>query len=144
MAITATRYHDFCAGHRVLGHENKCRHLHGHNYRVHFTIQSEDGLDSIGRVIDFSMIKLFLCEWLELNWDHKTLLYKEDPLVEELKKITPQDIVTVPFNPTAENMARHLVEQVGPATLNGLGVRLVKCVVEETRKCSASYEITSK
>jgi 6-pyruvoyltetrahydropterin/6-carboxytetrahydropterin synthase len=144
MAITATRFHDFCAGHRVLGHENKCRHLHGHNYRVHFTIQAIDGLDSIGRVLDFSVIKTLLCDWLELNWDHKTLLYREDPLVKELQKITPDDIVTVPFNPTAENMARFLVEQVGPATLDGLGVELVKCVVEETRKCSASYEITSK
>lgn len=144
MAITATRFHDFCAGHRVLGHENKCRHLHGHNYRVHFTIQAIDGLDSIGRVLDFSVIKTLLCDWLELNWDHKTLLYREDPLVKELQKITPDDIVTVPFNPTAENMARFLVEQVGPATLHGLGVELVKCTVEETRKCSASYEITSK
>ncbi|MCE2713605.1 MAG: 6-carboxytetrahydropterin synthase, partial [Cryomorphaceae bacterium] len=103
MAITATRFHDFCAGHRVLGHENKCRHLHGHNYRVHFTIQAIDGLDSIGRVLDFSVIKTLLCDWLELNWDHKTLLYREDPLVKELQKITPDDIVTVPFNPTAEN-----------------------------------------
>jgi 6-pyruvoyltetrahydropterin/6-carboxytetrahydropterin synthase len=144
MAIIATRYHDFCAGHRVLGHENKCKHLHGHNYRVHFSIQSIDGLDEIGRVLDFSMIKRLLCEWLELNWDHKMILYKEDPLVKELIKITPEDIVTVPFNPTAENMARFLVDHVAPATLHGLGVKLVKCVVEETRKCSASYEITSK
>jgi 6-pyruvoyltetrahydropterin/6-carboxytetrahydropterin synthase len=81
---------------------------------------------------------------LELNWDHKTLLNEKDPLVQELGKITPDDIVVVPFNPTAENMAQYLVEEIGPRTLKGLGVQLIKVVVEETRKCSASYEITSK
>ena len=34
--ITVERYHDISMGHRVVGHESKCRHLHGHNYRIHF------------------------------------------------------------------------------------------------------------
>jgi 6-pyruvoyltetrahydropterin/6-carboxytetrahydropterin synthase len=144
MGVKATRYHDFCAGHRVVGHENKCKHLHGHNYRVFFTVESNDELDQIGRVLDFSVIKSLLCEWLEINWDHKMILFKEDPLIKELKKIIPNDIVEVPFNPTAENMAKFLVEKIGPKSLDGLGVRLVECIVEETRKCSASYGITSK
>ena len=47
--------------------------------------------------------------------------------------------VKLPFNPTAENMAQYLVETVAPEMLKGSGVTLHKCVVEETRKCSASY-----
>lgn len=144
MAITATRYHDFCAGHRVLGHENKCRHLHGHNYRVHFTIQAVEGLDNIGRVLDFSVIKELLCEWLEENWDHKTLIYEHDPFAYELSKFTPDSIVIVPFNPTAENMAKHLCEVVAVDQLANTGCVLVKCEIEETRKCKASYEIECK
>ena len=54
--LTAERYHDISCGHRVVGHENKCRHLHGHNYRVHFVCTAAN-LDHIGRVIDFSIIK---------------------------------------------------------------------------------------
>lgn len=50
--MKAHRYHDFCAGHRVVGHENKCRHLHGHNYRVTFYCESQE-LDGVGRVVDF-------------------------------------------------------------------------------------------
>ena len=38
--ITAERYHDISMGHRVVGHENKCRHLHGHNYRIHFVCEA--------------------------------------------------------------------------------------------------------
>jgi len=37
---TIKRYHDICVGHRVVGHEGKCRHLHGHNYRIHFSCRA--------------------------------------------------------------------------------------------------------
>lgn len=137
MGHQVKRYHDICAGHRVHGHEGKCRHLHGHNYRITFTCESDD-LDDIGRVIDFSEMKAKLCMWLEDEWDHKMLIWEQDPLAEVLPNIDPT-VVIVPFNPTAENIAQHLVEVVGPTQLAGTGIKLVHCDVEETRKCSASF-----
>jgi 6-pyruvoyltetrahydropterin/6-carboxytetrahydropterin synthase len=139
----AERYHDFSAGHRVYGHENKCAHLHGHNYRVHFTCSTEC-LDTVGRVIDFGIIKSLLCEWLEVHWDHKMLIWKQDPMLQELVNLDPAGVVPVPFNPTAENMAKHLVMVVGPSVLTGTGVFLVRCRIDETRKCSATYYSTEK
>ena len=155
--ITATRYHDFSAGHRVVGHESKCRHLHGHNYRVHFTCRMIPGLgtvDSIGRVIDFSVIKDKLCNWLEENWDHKFLASTDDKLMRDLLtmaanssqremhgedfKIFDDSVVWVPFNPTAEMMAEYLAFRIGPQQLAGTGVELIKVTIEETAKCSAS------
>ena len=138
--ITVERYHDISMGHRVVGHENKCRHLHGHNYRIHFTCTANE-LDDLGRVIDFSLIKVHLCEWLEVNWDHKMVLWQEDPLLEQLKDIVPEDIVTVPFNPTAEQLAQYLVTVVGPQQLASTGVKLISVKIDETRKCSASYSL---
>jgi 6-pyruvoyltetrahydropterin/6-carboxytetrahydropterin synthase len=132
------RYHDFSAGHRVAGHESKCAHLHGHNYRVTFTCYAEQ-LDNLGRVVDFSVVKEKLCMWLEDNWDHKFLIWQEDPMAPFLALQDPSGVVRVAFNPTAENMAQHLVDTVGPAQLQGTGVALVQCRVEETRKCSAVY-----
>ncbi len=137
MPWQAKRYHDISCGHRVFQHESKCAHLHGHNYRVHFTCEAEK-LDSIGRVIDFNDIKSRLCMWLEDEWDHKTLIWENDPWAKVLPSIDPT-IVIVPFNPTAENIARYLVEVVGPQQLQGTGIKLVHCDVEETRKCSASF-----
>ena len=64
--ITATRYHDFSTGHRVYGHESKCAHLHGHNYRIYLTVEA-DQLDTVGRVMDFSVIKDKFVIWLEVN-----------------------------------------------------------------------------
>jgi 6-pyruvoyltetrahydropterin/6-carboxytetrahydropterin synthase len=137
--IKAIRYHDISVGHRVTNHESKCQHLHGHNYRVHFHCEAPS-LDEIGRVIDFSVIKSTLCMWLEDNWDHHFLVYVNDPLAGALKQIDPT-VVIVPFNPTAENIAIHLVKEVAPELLKDTGVTLVECVVEETRKCSASFSI---
>lgn len=140
--IKASRYHDFSAGHRVFGHESKCAHLHGHNYRVHFDVEMNTGaLDAIGRVVDFSVIKDTLCQWLEIHWDHQMLIWINDPWLEALQAIDKKGIEVVSFNPTAENMAHHLVTTIAPHLLAGSGLVLVKCTVEETRKCSASCEV---
>jgi 6-pyruvoyltetrahydropterin/6-carboxytetrahydropterin synthase len=141
-AHKVTRYHDFSAGHRVKGHESKCRWLHGHNYRIYFTCEAKTGLDNVGRVIDFSVMKERLCQWLEDNWDHRMILWDEDTEVLEAftrKGALAPSVVTVPFNPTAENMAEYLVLAVGPEVLADTDVILTAVTVEETRKCSATF-----
>jgi 6-pyruvoyltetrahydropterin/6-carboxytetrahydropterin synthase len=139
MNISITRYHDISCGHRVVGHEGKCRFLHGHNYRIHFTCAAPQR-DVIGRVIDFGIVKAVLCEWLENHWDHRMLLWEADPLLPDLIELDPS-VVDVPFNPTAENMAEHLIQTVGPSLLNGTNVQLIKVIIEETRKCSAEVSL---
>ena len=141
-AITATRYHDFSCGHRVVGHEGKCALLHGHNYRVHFECSAKE-LDSVGRVLDFSAIKGALCLWIEENWDHKFLAWNQDEdlrLLAEQLSLAKASIVWVPFNPTAENIAEHLLQVVGPCELPR-NILLRKVIVEETRKCLATAEV---
>lgn len=154
--ITAERYHDISCGHRVHGHESKCAMLHGHNYRITFVcapMEGPDMLDSVGRVLDFSVIKERLCMWLEDNWDHKFLAWDEDEYMKaiaeaisgraslpsaEASSMLIDSLVWVPFNPTAENMAQYLLRVVGPARLRDTGVRLASVMVEETRKCGAT------
>ena len=136
---TVIRYHDISCGHRVVGHESKCRWFHGHNYRIHFECAPGPvgSLDEIGRVIDFSVIKSVLCMWLEENWDHRFLMWEEDPYLEVCEDEFPGGgFLKVPFNPTAENMADHLL-LVGNALLAEHGVKLIRVRVDETRKCSA-------
>lgn len=134
--ITVTRYHDFSYGHTVYKHEGKCANIHGHNGRVIFHCEAEV-LDSVGRVIDFSIIKSTLCQWLEDNWDHKFLVYENDDRAKALK-IVDSTVVIVPFNPTAENMGLYLLNIVGPSLLKEYeGIKLTKVEFYETRKCSA-------
>lgn len=148
--IHAERYHDFSCGHRVHNHEGKCALLHGHNYRAHFLIEAEE-LDSVGRVLDFSVIKNLLCEWLEEHYDHRFLVWDQDDLMTDLMQsfqnsaysgaevhaMLAQSIVWVPYNPTAENIAKHLLMVVGPEQLRNTGAKLVRVRIDETRKCSA-------
>lgn len=155
MKLQASRYHDISVGHRVVGHEGKCRHLHGHNYRVHFHCEVEK-LDEVGRVIDFSVIKDKLCMWLEDNWDHKFLHWETDFIIVGLNRFAKcapdgwgdtdysnfvESLVPVPFNPTAENMADYLLNTIAPQQLKGLGVVCTKITIEETRKCSVTAEL---
>ncbi|WPJ68506.1 hypothetical protein OMDBNIEC_00020 [Salmonella phage STP-SP5] len=180
MSYTVIRSHEICAGHRVVGHESKCRHLHGHNYKFHFKVSpkiivktlpvemnggtinatmTEHGkLDKVGRVIDFSVVKSTLCQWLEDNWDHKFLHWEKDALIQGVKDITGLDeqetyvdadnqndffdsFVELPFNPTAENLAAHMVNVIGPQLLDEHGVQLVECTIEETSKCHVNYSL---
>ena len=134
--LFAHRYHDFSYGHRVVGHEGKCQNLHGHNGRVTFFC-SAPNLDSVGRVIDFSVIKSTLVKWVEENWDHKMLIWEEDPLISKLIELDPT-VVSVPFNPTAENISNYLIDNVAPELLKDSGVELYKVEFMETRKCGCT------
>ncbi len=151
--ITAERYHDFSCGHRVHAHEGKCRGMHGHNYRITFVVQGDTAeLDALGRVVDFSVIKDRLCNWLEEHWDHRFLLWERDPFAATMAMLFAAEpatddmshlahsLIQVPFNPTAENMAAYLLDVIGPAQLANTGVKLIRVRVEETRKCSAIAE----
>lgn len=139
----AVRRIQFCCGHRVLGHEGRCAHLHGHNYVVFFHAQA-DGLDPVGRVIDFGVLKGTLGAWLDEHWDHAFVYCQEDTQLAEVFSgpVSGLRHFAMPYNPTAENMARYLLEEVGPIQLQGTGVRLVKVVLWETENCYAEVSLT--
>lgn len=102
----------------------------------------------------FSVVKTTLCQWLEDNWDHKFLHWEKDLLISGLvyskcgvkTALDERDdedfmssLVSLPFNPTAENLAAHMVNVVGPELLRPYGVELIACRIEETSKCHVEY-----
>lgn len=140
MNITITRRLEFCAGHRVHGHENKCAHLHGHGYTVFLECRGiNHETDSIGRVIDFSVIKGLVGTWIDEHWDHRFLIFKDDPLAAYLKDIAVDSIVELRLNPTAENLAEILLAQAN-TMLAPQDVEVIKVTVHETPNCSATVE----
>lgn len=136
MKKEVTKWHDICAGHRVIGQGGKCeRSYHGHNYRIYFTCSGE--IAENGMIIDFGIIGSKLCSWVEDNFDHRTIIWDKDPNLALFEKMTPNGLAVVPFNPTAENMAEYLLTEIGPKLLAGSGVELVSVRIDETAKCSA-------
>jgi len=139
--LSLVRQLKFCAGHRLYRHESKCAFFHGHNYRVDVDVVGVGGgteVDSVGRIVDFSLIKKRMLGWLDDNWDHGFLIYEEDEnALAAIKMVQPTKYFVMPYNPTAENMARYLLEVVAPNVLGDLGVVARKVIVWETDESCA-------
>jgi 6-pyruvoyltetrahydropterin/6-carboxytetrahydropterin synthase len=140
---TCTRRIQFCAGHRVQGHENKCRNLHGHNYVAFFDAEAEE-LDDLGRVVDFSVLKQRLGGWIEEHWDHGFIVGEDDRELRDLLAAAETKVYVLPMNPTAEWMADYLLYDVAPRVLDGTGVRVRRVVLWETENCYATAEVGTR
>lgn len=129
---SVTKEVHFCYGHRLLGHEGKCRHLHGHNARAMIRLESES-LDRLGLVMDFKEIGDYVKSWLDAEIDHNMLLYKEDPILPLLRG-AGERVYVMDANPSAENIARLVFEQVERG-----GFPVVEVAIVETDSAVASY-----
>lgn len=133
--LTCTRRIEFDAAHRLRGHEGKCRNLHGHRYVVEASFSAPQ-LDELGRLIDFGIIKQRLGEWIDTNWDHTVILWDADNTLGGLVAgETGQTIFYMPVNPTAENMALYLFEEVCPKLFADVGITCSKIRLYETPNC---------
>ncbi len=142
--ISAVRPIGWDAGHRVCGHASKCARLHGHRYTAELharaTASKHGGkaLDDIGRVVDFSVLKEKVGMRIDREWDHMTMLSWDDDLIlPDEEGDLEVGIVRVDFNPTAENIASHILHIFGPEELYGSGIELFKVRVWETPNCFA-------
>lgn len=137
------RRFEFDAGHRVMSHEGKCRHFHGHRYVVEFHVSAAH-LDLLGRVVDFGELKKELGPWIDDNLDHAFLAHASDfEALKALELIPGQRIFRMDGNPTAENLAR-LLHRQAEKLLKGVGKMTHDCsvdavVVWETPNCRAEY-----
>lgn len=141
MSITCTRRIEFDAAHRVMKHEHKCALLHGHRYVIEASFSAKE-LDALGRVIDFGVIRTKLQHWVDTHWDHNTILHEADrALGESIATQTGQKIYYLPFNPTAENMARYLMEKISREIFPGDEVQCVSLRLYETPNCYAEVRL---
>jgi 6-pyruvoyltetrahydropterin/6-carboxytetrahydropterin synthase len=133
--IKCTRRIEFDAGHRVVGHQNKCNFLHGHRYVVEVTAASES-LNNLGMVIDFSDMKSIIKNWIDDNFDHSLILHKDDKYIgEQISAWTGQKIYYMEQNPTAENIALHLKLDVLPKLFNDRSFYIDRLKLFETPNC---------
>ncbi len=141
MNLTIMRRIKFCAGHRLFEHGGKCEHFHGHNYVADIFVTG-DQVDSVGRVLDFADLKARTKGWIDDNWDHSFLVYEQDQnAIAALQMVQPCRLFRLPYNPTAENMARYLLEVMCPRVLEGTGARATRVRMWETDEAYAEASL---
>ncbi len=101
--VRITRIFSFEAAHALSDYEGPCRHIHGHSYKLWVTVFGRiDPATSM--LIDFGLLKNIINEAIIKVFDHKLLLYKNDPMVgKNIGNIT-ENLVLLPVNPSSENM----------------------------------------
>ena len=99
----------------TLPYESKCENVHGHNWIITVWCESPT-LTDYGMIVDFKKIK----EAIHDKLDHK---YIND--------------VVAPLNPTAENIAKWVCDEVNKICEVG---KCVRVVVEESEGNRAIYE----
>ena len=113
----------FEAAHNLNGYPGKCAHLHGHNWVVEAVVKGRE-LDELGMLVDFKDIKQTLKDILE-RFDHHYL-----------NELAPfKDGV----NPTAENLARIIFEELAGNEIFKRDSVLAAITVFESPKSSVTY-----
>ena len=96
----------------------------------------------MGRVIDFAELKSRFKGWLDENWDHSFILNKADENgLLAIKMVEPCKYYELPYNPTAENMARYLLESVCPKLLSDTDVVTTRVIIWETEESFAEARL---
>ena len=112
----------FAAGHALRNYRGKCENVHGHNYRAEVKLRGAE-LDAIGLLVDFVELKRVVHAVLD-RMDHQWL-----------NDFPPFDTL----NPSAENMAKYIYDEVRAALMTKEGVRVASVRLWETDTASATY-----
>jgi 6-pyruvoyltetrahydropterin/6-carboxytetrahydropterin synthase len=112
---------DFAAAHNLREVGGKCEFLHGHNFIVEVTVESET-LDPQGMVVDFRLLKTKLNQILEVL-DHRYL--------NELPRFSQR-------NPSAENLAVFICDELA-AQIDQGPVRVRQVSIWESENSQATY-----
>jgi len=112
----------FAAGHALRNYHGKCENVHGHNYRCQVTLEGAE-LDELGLLVDLVELKRVVHGVLD-RLDHQWL-----------NEFPPFDVL----NPSAENMARYIYQQIADGLKVRDGVRIALVKLWETDTAYATY-----
>jgi 6-pyruvoyltetrahydropterin/6-carboxytetrahydropterin synthase len=131
--FTTTKEMTFEAAHRLEEHDADCRYVHGHSYRLQVEVTRMSGTLQDGMVVDFSDLKKAMKSVVD-QYDHSLILDVNDPLHDVLQALNFQSrlretvfkIKSVPFRPTAENMAYNFAKLIDEMLPEGTVIVSVK------------------
>jgi len=140
--IRLTRVFHFDMAHVLLDYPGKCKNIHGHTYKLEVTVWgilcNEEYSPNKGMLIDFTDFKNLIQNEIIAVWDHALMIHQNsDPVLLSALKNNYEKIITVPFQPTTENMICELatiIKKILPSDLQLFSLRLY-----ETEKSFAEW-----
>ena len=106
--IRITKEFRFEWAHALQNYDGKCRHIHGHSYRLFVTLKgspiAEASSPKNGMVVDFGDLKRVVNKYIVDPFDHALLLRSDAPVKEEISAAY-QNVIILDFQPTCENLA---------------------------------------
>ena len=129
------------AAHRIPWHGGKCKHLHGHSYKM--IVEFEGELNENGIVIDFNDLKAIVKPHIDLI-DHTTIISENDSELKEVFDSKQWKYYLLPFDSTAENLCNyfaHLIIKENQTFLIGNNIKSVSVKILETESAYAYTKI---
>jgi len=124
--------------HALYGYDGKCKHIHGHSYKLDVCVIGEPIQDTtnpkFGMVIDFGDLKHIVKSEIVDVMDHATMLNVESrhaKLAEVLKK-EGHRVVEVDYQPSSENMVIDFAQKIQAKLPHGLKLHSLKLRETET------------
>ena len=130
--IRLTKEFSFESAHALEGYDGKCRHIHGHSYRLYVTIIGEPISDSVnpkyGMVMDFGELKRLVNEEIVDRMDHALVMRCTDS-ADEVNMVLSEgfgNVVLVDYQPTCENMLVDFAERISRRLPAGVALHSLK------------------
>jgi 6-pyruvoyl-tetrahydropterin synthase len=124
--------HDIQVGHRLFTQPGKCQQIHGHSMEVELQLivgfnVNGYAINDEGMDLEFGAVKKIFRDYLDVYYDHKLLLNKDDPWAQALytqgdmttvdseyyeshksKSTTLPGLIKFDGDPSTENIAKHI------------------------------------
>lgn len=141
--IRLTKEFSFEMSHVLDGYDGPCSQIHGHSYRLFVTVSGVPSADpddpKIGMVLDFGLLKKIVGHVVTDRFDH-ALMIRETPenagFVAALRNRFTR-IITVPYQPTCENLIARIASAIAPEL--PAGVELHSLRLHETATSFAEW-----
>src|SRR6187402_3322590 len=126
--LTVTKIFSFDVAHALDNYPGKCRHIHGHTYSLHVTVEGklkdEAGHPYDGMIIDFTDLKQWVNTQVVKDFDH-SLVIRKNGLFDTPAVFNGADhrVIITSYQPTCENMLMDMAERLGKSCPDGIKIK---------------------
>ncbi len=143
--IRVTKEFHFEMAHALWNYDGKCKHIHGHSYKLFVTIIGEPIKDAdnpkLGMILDFGDLKTMVKEPVVDMLDHSLVLNRvAGPTIPDRSNQMYNKVHFFDFQPTVENLVVYIADTIKPKLPPGIDLYSVR--LHETASAFAEWYMT--